>query len=75
MQRIIERRQKLHELYAQHSGLVNASRLAHLNGERVQISSEQMQKLWSETPVKFGEVAAWNCVCTCAVLQINLFIL
>ena len=60
MQRIIERRQRLHDLYAEHSGLIDASRLAHLNGTRIQIDSKSLQELWSQASISYGDTEAWN---------------
>ena len=45
---IFERRQKLHDLYAQHSGLVDASRLAHLHSEIKVFSQDQLAELWND---------------------------
>jgi coproporphyrinogen III oxidase-like Fe-S oxidoreductase len=60
LQRIIKRRQKLHELYASHSGLVDASRLAHLNGTCHHISVEELHGLWESTPVSIGGIPSVN---------------
>jgi len=42
---IFERRQKFHNLYAQHSGLVNASRLGHLHPDIQIFSKESLVEL------------------------------
>ena len=45
---IFERRQKLHNLYAQHSGLVDASRLAYLHPEIKTFSKQELARLWEQ---------------------------
>ena len=54
---IFERRQKLHDLYAQHSGLVDASRLAHLHPEIKTFPKQELAELWEkgkEVITRFG---------------------
>ena len=58
-----ERRQKLHSLYAEHSGLVDASRLAYLHPEIKTFSKQKLASLWEqgkEVISKFNETAFIN---------------
>ena len=59
-QHLITRRQKLHQIYAKHSGLTDASRLAHLNGPRVEISNATLAQLWSKTTPQIEGTEVWN---------------
>ena len=56
----IARRKRLHQQYAEYSGLVDASRLALLNGPRVSITDKSLCSLWKSAPshIKDTEVFA-----------------
>ena len=50
-----ERRQRLHQQYAQYSGLVDASRLAHLHKNEHPIDSIEMMNFWNQNKILMEE--------------------